>query len=168
MKSKINRTARDQKIIDAIAEHLSGSATITLGGVAYKAKDLQSQFQAEIAAAKTTLSAKTAWDQAVLAEEKTITEVTALYKALKAYVIGTYGATSAVVADFGFTPKTTTPSVATKAQAIEQRAATRKARGTLGKKERLEITGAAPAVINGAPAAPVATNGAPPKPATAG
>ncbi len=165
-KNKTDRTARDQMIIDAIAKHYSGSATITLEGNDHKAKDLQAQFQAEVDAAKATQSAKTAYTQATLEEQTVTKQVTPLYKALRSYLIGLNGATSAIVADFGFTPKNTTVDVATKAQAIEKRLATRKARGTLGKRQRLEITGTVPATTSADVAAPVVANGATPKAAT--
>jgi hypothetical protein len=59
-------------------------------------------------------------------------EVAALRKALRAYLIATYGAKSAIVASFGFTPKARTVAVATKAASIEKRAATRAAREPKG------------------------------------
>jgi hypothetical protein len=166
MINKTNRTARDRMIIDAIAAHFNGTASITVGGKLYKAKDLQAQFQAEMDAAKETQSAKTAYLQATLAERTVTKQVTPLYKALRSYLIGLYGASSAIVADFGFTPKNGTVDVATKAAAIEKRAATRKARGTMGKRQKLEVTGTVPATTNGAASAPVVADGATPKAAT--
>jgi len=144
-KNKTTNTALDQKIIAALGTQLKTTATITLGGDAYKAKDLQQQFQAEVDAAKATQSAKTAWQQAVLAEQKVATQAALLRKALRSYLIGTYGANSATVAAFGFAPKQTTVDVATKAVAIKKRAATRTARGTMGSRQKREIKGTVPA-----------------------
>jgi hypothetical protein len=169
--SKANKTtitALDQKIIAALGSQLKTTATITLGGEAYKAKDLQQQLQAEVDAASTTQSAKTAWQQAVLAEEKVATQAALLRKALRAYLIGTYGAKSATVAEFGLAPKEATVDVATKALAIQKRAATRVARGTMGSKQKKGIKGTVPAASSSAaasPPAPVvpAVNGITPK-----
>jgi hypothetical protein len=161
--NKTTVTALDQKIIAALGSQLKATTTITLEGEAYKAKDLQQQFQAEVDAASTTQSAKNAWQQAVLAEEKVATQVTLLRKALRAYLIGTYGAKSATVAEFGFAPKEATVDVATKALAIEKRAATRAARGTMGAKQKKGIKGTVPAASSPAPA--VASPSAPVVPA---
>ena len=149
-KGKVTKTVRDQTIIEALGSELK-AATITLDGEVYKPKDLQSQFQAEVDAAKVTQSAKTAYAQAVLAEEKVAAQLTLIRKALRAYLIGVYGATSATVAEFGFTPKETTVDVATKADAIAKRTATRAARGTKGSRQKKEITGAKPVASAAAP-----------------
>ena len=85
--NKTTITALDQKIITALGSQLKTTATITLGGEAYKAKDLQQQLQAEVDAASTTQSAKTAWQQAVLAEDKVAAQAALLRKALRAYLI---------------------------------------------------------------------------------
>jgi hypothetical protein len=125
--NKMTKAAQDQKIIDALGE-MKSAATITLDGTVYKAKDLQQQLQAEVDAAKATQSAKNAYAQAVLAEKKVAAGTSALRKSLRAYLVATYGAKSAIVAEFGFTPKETTVDVATKAEALEKRAATIAAR----------------------------------------
>jgi hypothetical protein len=143
--SKTTITALNQKIIAALGSQLKTNATITLGGEVYKAKDLQQQLQAEVDAAATTQSAKTAWQQAVLAETKAATQAASLRKTLRAYLIGTYGAKSATVAEFGYTPKEPTVDVATKAAAIKKRAATRTARGTMGSRQKRGIKGTVPA-----------------------
>ncbi len=150
--SKMTKTTLDEQIISALGSELKATLTITLEGKAYKAKDLQTEFQAEVDAAKTTQSAKTAWQQAVLAEAKVSSQVTLLRIALRKYLIATYGAKSATVAAFGFTPKETTVDVATKALAIEKRTATRAARGTKGSKQKKKISGATPAAPPPAPA----------------
>ena len=115
--------------------------------------------------------AKLAYAAAVAARKAALADIHAFYQSLVAVLKQTLGPTNqGLLPGFGIAPPKarTEASPEVKALAKVKAAATRKARGTLGKKERLEITGAAPAVINGAPAAPVATNGAPPKPATAG
>jgi Zn-dependent metalloprotease len=161
--SKITKTARDQQIIEALGSELKAATTITLNGEVYKAKDLQQQFQAEVDAAKATQSAKTAYAQAVLAEEKVAAQVTLIRKALRAYLIGVFGANSATVAAFGFTPKEATVDVATKADAIAKRTATRAARGTKGSRQKKEITGAAPAASTGSTPVIPAINSITPK-----
>jgi hypothetical protein len=94
-----------------------------------------------------------------------------LRKALRAYLVATYGAKSAIVAEFGFTPKETTLDIAAKANANEKRAATRAAGGTKAIRNQQKTAAIAPAVSAVAPvsapvSAPVVTaaNGIVPKP----
>ena len=124
-------------IIAALGSELKPTTTITLGGEATKVKDLQSQLQAEVDAATATQSARNAWQQAVLAEQKVAAQANAIRKALRVYLIGTYGAKSAIVAEFGFAPKESTVDVATKSAAIAKREATRAARGTMGSRQKV-------------------------------
>jgi uncharacterized Zn finger protein len=151
MSSKQSKTVRDQTIIGALGTQFKAGSVITVNGNDYKATDLQTQFQAEVDAAKATQSAKTVWAQAVLAEKKVSTQVTLIRKGLRFTLIGNYGPESAIVAAFGFTPKATTVDVATKSVAIEKRAATRAARGTKGSRQKKEITGAKPVASAAAP-----------------
>jgi hypothetical protein len=160
--NKLNRSARDQRIIDALGEYFTSTATITLGKKVYKVKDLQQQFQAEVDAAKVTQSAKTAYQQAAKAEAKVSTQITPLYKLLRGAIVSQFGPTSDEVAGFGFTPKEPQTDVATKVLAIEKREATRLARGTKGSKQRQAIKGNVPATVS------AATSPAAPKPATTG
>jgi hypothetical protein len=158
--NKTKRTVKDQKILAAIAQHYGGAATITLGGTTYTPAQLSQVFQSDVDAAKATESAKTQVKLAVVAEKKTAKQATATAKALRSHLIGTYGGDSAIVADFGFTPKTPTVTVAAKAEAIQKSSETRKARGTKGKRQRLEIKGGEPAVPSASPPATPAKTGA--------
>jgi hypothetical protein len=74
---------------------------------------------------------------------------------LKSYIGIMYGKTSETYATFGFaTQQPVKATAAIKAAAVEKRAATRVARGTLGKRARKVIKGvvAAPAPVTPAPA----------------
>jgi phage major head subunit gpT-like protein len=153
MSNKSTRTTKDQSILSAIATHYKGAATIVLGGTTYTPAQLSQVFQSDVDAASATQSAKTAYKLAVAAEKKTAKQASATAKALRSQLIGTYGADSAIVADFGFTPKARTVKVKVKAEAIQKSTATREARGTKGKRQRLEIKGSVPAVPS-APSAP--------------
>jgi hypothetical protein len=107
---------------------------------------------------------------------------------LKAWVLNRYGADSPEAHEFGYAArKVSVKSAATKAQAVALNAATRKARGTVGKKEKLKIKGsidapqpavaapaaapmvavAPPTVSVAAAPAPVTSSGASPQPAVA-
>ncbi len=164
--SKASSQARDTQIIAGIAEHLAANATITLGGVDYKAKQIQRLLQDRIAAASATAAARAKWLTAAAAEEEKTTTVESLLLALRSYLITAHGAKSQIVADFGFTPKKRQRAAAdTVAAAVVKRSATRKARGTVSKKEKEKVTGATEAAAVPAPAeatAAPAVNGAAP------
>jgi hypothetical protein len=61
---------------------------------------------------------------------------------LKQYVMNAFGKTSPQLADFGFAPpKVATLTAEQKQAAVLKREATRKARGTVGPKAKLAVTG---------------------------
>jgi hypothetical protein len=102
-------------------------------------------------------------------------------RGLKQYVMNTYGAASPVLADFGFNvPKRAALTVEQQTQAIAKRKATRKARNTLGKKQKAGIKGnvtgvnvtpitepAAPAVAPAPAVTPASPTPAPAQPSPA-
>ncbi len=162
-KSKASSQARDTQVIAGIAAHFTGATMFQFGGVEYEAKAIQQILQSRIDAASVTSAARAKWLTAAAAEEEKTTEVESILLGLKSHLVNTYGAKSQIVADFGFTPKKKKTTAETVATAVEKRAATRVARGTVGKKEKLKIKGAvAPETSATKPAAEVApvTNGA--------
>ncbi len=164
--SKANLQARDTKVIAGIAAHFTGATTFTFGGVDYKAKQIQTLLQNRIDAASATASARAKWLTAATAESKVTTEAESVLLDLKSHLVTTYGADSQIVADFGFTPKTRQTTAKTVATAVDKRAATRKARGTMGKKAKLKISGDTPPANDSA--SPVSATPASPTPAANG
>jgi hypothetical protein len=107
-------------------------------------KVLQQQLQAEVDAAKATQSAKTAYAQAVLAEEAVVAQANWIRINLRAALIAGYGAKSAIVAQFGFTPKRAAVDVATKSEANAKRAATVAAKGAKEDPSSATVNGSTP------------------------
>jgi hypothetical protein len=121
-------------------KHLKG--TVQLGGKSYKVSDIEATLEAPTAAADATAKAKAAYRAAVAEERMKRVGARTLWLALQSYVVGMNGETSTVVADFGFVPKQQPPKpVEVKAEAVVKMRATRKARGTLGKKQKAKIKG---------------------------
>ena len=122
--------------------------------------------ESRIDAASATIAARAKWLTAAAAENEKTTEAESILLGLKSHLVTTYGAKSQVVADFGFTPKTKKTTAKTTAAAVDKRAATRVARGTVGKKEKLKITGVVapetPATPAAQAAAPAASGATPP------
>ncbi len=170
MMSKAKQQSRDTKIIAAISANFASGQQFTFNGVDYKAKDVQALLQSRIDAAAATATARSKWLTASGAEAKVTTEVESVLLALKSYLVATHGADSAIVSDFGFTPKTKQTTADAVALAVKKRAATREARGTMGKKAKLKIkgvvtpeTGSAAPTEPAAPSAQPAVNVAPAK-----
>jgi len=145
--------------------------SLLLGAKAYTPTSLVAFVQSRIDAANAVVTAKANWQAAVKAYQALNTQGDVVVHDLKQYVIAAFGATSSKLADFGFTPKKVTVlTPAQKAAAAAKRAATRKARGTVGPKAKLAIKGTVPATDPTTPAtstAPAATPGQTAAPATA-
>jgi hypothetical protein len=153
-----------QKIVTASEEHLGGK-TVVLQGKLWKSADLVKALQGAIAALHATDALHASWIKAVADEKSTYkTAILPLIKALRAYIVATFGETSQVYIDFGFPqPKPRAkPSIETNSTALQQRRATRKARNTMGKKQRLAIKG----VVQPVTAQAAATSPSPAAPST--
>jgi hypothetical protein len=161
--NKVTTHAQDAQIIRAIGEHFKGSDVFTLSNVDYKAKEIQSALQARIDAAAASAAARTQWVAAVAEERKRAAERDAILDDLRPILVGKYGVAHPIVSDFGFAPKKRrAPDMHTAAAAVDKRAATRTARGTMGKRKKESIKG----VVVSPDAAPPAARS--PAPAGAG
>lgn len=118
--------------------------------------ELLARIQATLDAIAGVKSARTALSQAVAIQKTAVAQARALRAGLKRYLQTKYGPNNPKLQEFGFTP-TRTPKtpVKAKAEAKVKAAATRKARGTKGSKQKLAITGAS------APATPTTAAGSP-------
>ncbi len=140
MSPTINRTttqARDGQVIVGIEKDLQNVSSLPLAGSTYTMAALKQLIQSRIDAANTVVNAKANWHDASTKYKALNTHVTQLVRALRQYVIDAFGASSPVLADFGFTPpkkQELTPEEKV-ARALKA-AATRKARGTMGKKQK--------------------------------
>jgi hypothetical protein len=149
--NKTNRINNNRKIVGAITKHLT--APITLSGASYAPAALAQLFQGGIDVADATDAANEAWHAAVAKERTQTGELSLLQAALRSFEAATYGETSTVFTDFGFTPRKVTPPTAdTKAAAAKKRLATREARHTLGPRQKAKITGATTPAVNAPPA----------------
>jgi hypothetical protein len=160
-----------QAMINGINAELGNTTTFLLSGGTYAKADLIARFQARIDAARKTLADRTTLHATVAAEQSLDKAVAALRTGFKTYLQGRYGKESPALQKFGFIPqKPTQRAAATKAKAVTLNTATRKARGTTGKKAKVLIKGAPAPTAPVAPTAPTAPTApaAPPAPVTAG
>jgi hypothetical protein len=145
-RNKASVLERDRRAIVGIGKHYATLPSIVLGGVAYPPSDVVKLLQEQIDAAPVTSAAKAAFHQAVSAERSAGVKADAVYLALKAKVLSDFKNDPSILDDFGMAHTTPqVPSAETVAKAVAKRASTRKARHTMGPRQKAEIKGDVPA-----------------------
>ena len=143
IKNRMHTQGLDQHVIEGIRRDLAGMGSLPLDGKVYTPATLEARIQARIDAASAILAAKATWQHAIATYEAEDEEVSRVVGDLKGLVEYIFGRQCVQLADFGFAPrKQVTLTEEQKVVAVAKRAATRKARGTLGPKAKLRITGA--------------------------
>ena len=145
--NRTNTKAHDGQIIVGITKNLQNVTTpLLLGGQSFTPASLIAFFQNRIDLANQVVTAKAQWIDLGKQYEALNATANLVERGLKQYVMNANGEASPVLADYGFTPpKHVTLSVEQQQQAIAKRKATRKARNTLGKKQKAGIHGTVPA-----------------------
>lgn len=162
-----NQTAlvNDAKMQSGIAKYFTGTLkTLSPKGTATTPAKLDAIFQDDIdqTQALDTLLGQVAEQRATQRAARALAIQTR--SDVKAYIVGNYGdEVPTMMNDFGYgTPKKrSTPSAATRAQAVVQAEATRKARGTAGPKQKAKVKGVVATPATAAPSAPPAAPAAP-------
>jgi hypothetical protein len=139
--------ARNKQFIAGIQKRLQGAQSLAIAGANYTPADLVKLFQSQIDKADAIAPAKGKYHDTVQAYRDLAKQLAPIAVGFRTQVRNIFGATSEVLADFGLTPvKTTKPKPASQVAAAAKRVATRKARSTMGKKQKK--------TVKGAPAAP--------------
>jgi hypothetical protein len=164
-----SEAALAEQLVAGTQKYLSAVSQITLEGSTFTPSQLEAQLNAfadlrnAVDAAKATVKAK------LLDERMKAPALRAIFLAFIGFVRVTFGNQPEVLAGFGLAPKKEKKALTTEQQAAAKakREATRKARGTVGKKKKLAIKGDVTGVVvtpitepkpaNGAPSAPSAT-----------
>jgi hypothetical protein len=163
-KTKVSIETRYQTLVEGLLANFAQVSTFALSTGTYTLDALVAKIREGITAAEATKSAKTNWHTTVQTERQVDVDLRPLRKQLQQYVAARYGASSAKMAEFGFTPvKPRKTKVATKATAATKAQATRKARGTMGSKQRktVKAPAATPTATPIATTAPAATSSPP-------
>ena len=129
-------------VISALDEGFA-KETLFLEGKLWKEADVKQVFQDQLAALQASTAAHATWIKAVTDQREAYkTLVVPLLKALRGYVAAKCGTGSDTYLSFGFAvPQRSKPSSETQLAGVQQGRATRKARSTMGKKQRLAIKG---------------------------
>ncbi len=170
IKSVSNQVAlvNDQKMISGVGKYFAGLKSLAPAGNATTPAKLEAIFQDDIdqTQALDTLLGQVAEQRA---KQKAARALAIRTRAdVKAYILGNYGQGNSVATmlnDFGYgTPKKkSVPTTEAKAAAVKQAAATKAARGPIGKHNRAKVKGV---VAPAADATPAAAPAAPATPAT--
>ncbi len=134
--NKAAQQARNVQAANGARDNLKG-AIRQLGGESLKVADLIDILEAPTAAAAATDKAKAAYTASVTAERAARTKARTTRVSLQSYLVGIHGEDSTILAEFGMViKKQPAKTVEVKAEAAEKMRATRKARGTMGKKQK--------------------------------
>jgi hypothetical protein len=137
------KQGKDQQILAGIQQDLQGLASIPLGGTIFTPASLEAFFQQRIQSANAVVTAKAAWLDAIQAYLDLDRKAAIIIRDLRNVVIAAFGEDSEKLAHFGFAP-TKKPQFTEeqKAAIAKKRTATRKARKTMGKRQKANVTGA--------------------------
>jgi hypothetical protein len=153
--------------LKALKSYVPGAkAMIAINGKQTKVSDVIATYQACLEARATIATQRADLKATLVSRAAAEASRRATDKALKAWVINQFGADSKEAHDFGFPPpKAPVKSVGTKAQALVRSEATRKARHTMGKRQKQGVKGTK--VVLDVPADPATTvQAAPPAAST--
>jgi hypothetical protein len=142
------------KRLNAVQKYLkTEKAEIPVQGDLLKPAALLKLYQGSLDARAAVTAGHATYQGALKARAEAEANRLAADESLKAWVLARYGAGSTEASEFGFAPrKQPVVSAATRAAAVLQNQATRKARGTMPREEKLKIKGVVP--TSTAPAAP--------------
>ena len=122
--------------------HRCSVASVTLNGKAYTPAAIKAILQAEIDSAKAVELGRATYANQVANARSATASARALRKVLKAYVLSNFGVGAIdVLGAFGISvpkPKGKAP-IAAKAEGLKKAKATREARHTMGKKQKLAV-----------------------------
>ncbi len=151
--SRVVKDVADQKMLVGIQQYLSKIPAIAVGAKSFAPADLVTVLQERIASSQAVQTATAARSAAVQADRDKRTQTAPVVGALKRVVQGMFPGSPDILAVFGLQPhKAGTKTVATKAAAVEKTLATRKARHTMGAKQKEGIKGTPPSASTGSEA----------------
>jgi hypothetical protein len=155
--------AEYKALVFAIGTELGDVQSFLINKRAFSKAELIAKFQARIDAAERTKADRTGLHASVAAERELQKEVAPLRSGFKQFLQSRYGKNSPEMQKFGFTQaKVPQRAVATKSAAVDKAKATRVARKTQGKKQKINVKGAAPVATGSAGTPPVVNTPAKP------
>jgi hypothetical protein len=149
----------DKALIAGIQKYLMGQPLI-IGKQSYQPQDIINILLARVTTGQGIIDARTAVTAAIKADAAERTTTGVLVRGFRTIVQGMFSEQPDTLAVFGLKPrKSPKKTLVVKTKAVAASKATRKARGTLGRKQRSRIRGVVnPPATTGGNAAPEATS----------
>ena len=145
--SRTTTQGKDQEVVNGIEKELQSMQTLYVGGASYTPQTLVAFVQSRIEQATLVLTTKAAWEKAISDYEVLDKRMNVTLVDLRGLVMAAFGRDTPKLASFGFLPpKPSTRTPEQRAKAALKGIATRKARKTMGRKQKALITGATAAV----------------------
>ena len=145
--SKTITQGKDNQVITGIRDELQPTSTLVLGTKTFTPQSLADFVQRRIDLGSAVGVARAAWLEAIRVYDVANRETNVVLSDLRNVVIAAFGRDSQKLAAFGFKPPARPVLTAEQRTAAVQKAkATRKARKTMGKKQKALIKGEVPAV----------------------
>jgi len=170
--NRMQQQSSDQNLSDGLAKHQTTLPFFTIGSASFKTADVITSLQERIKTADIVDEARATWQTAVKANRDQRAKTSSLISGVRQTLQVMFAGSIDTLADFGLKPRkdpaarTPEEKVAAKAKAL----ATRKARSTMGPKQKAKIKGtvptAAPAIEPTATAPTVQPGPASPAPAS--
>jgi hypothetical protein len=136
---------RDRQTIAGIQKYYSTVPSIVLDGVSYAPAEIVKVLQDQLDRLDASAAAQGVYRKAVVDERSASAKANTLYRVFRRRVLNDYKTSHDVLGEFGLLlPEKQVPNAETKAKAVEKRDATRKARHTMGKRQKAEIKGTVP------------------------
>jgi len=141
--SQLTRGQRASKVISGVEKRFPRRETYLLDGKPYSRDEIVAVFRDAVDALGAIQAARAALAAAIAKERATARRVQALMPRIVAYVGERFGSSADVFADFGWKlPKKPGPkTTAAKLAGLVKGQATRKARRTMGKRQRKQVKG---------------------------
>ena len=142
--SKSSRAAQVKQFVTGVNKHFpNGSQQLQVGGASFTVTALTALLQSYVDNREAVEASQAAARAKVQTENAQAPSQLAVLRASESMIRGTFGNSADVLADFGLTPiKARAPRTAeAKAVSAAKGAATRKARGTMGKNQKKDIKG---------------------------
>src|SRR5450432_1667137 len=138
--AKSTKVRRDRSMVAGIEKHSRELSPLNWGGAVKSLPAVAARFQAHLDALDEVAAREAAWRTALAREERLENEIKKLLKRVGLFLLSVYGDDSQTLRDFGIAPrKQPKMSVEKMLVTIAKRNATRKARHTMGSKQRKAI-----------------------------
>jgi hypothetical protein len=158
--NRVQQLAGEQKLIDGTNQFLSHLSSLPVGSQNVTPAQIAQVFEDRIATGKAAVAAEDARRAAVKGDRDQRAKTAPFARAFKRIVVGMFLQSPDTLGVFGLqAPRVGKKTAATKAATVEKVAATKKARGPIGGKQRAKVKASAPTAPSSQPAPPAPTTG---------